>query len=279
VKMAPPYEFTPLTTSLAVLIALGLGASHFWRWQSGHTNGALHSPSGVRLFTTADLQRVADERPQTLLLLSVVGKVYNVTAGRGYYAAGEGYEGFAEGRDASRAFVDTSLFEKEGLDDLANLTLGECKGVEHWMNFYADHEKYTFAGLHIGNFYDSSGEPTSARLDFEQCAKNANEVVEVLKGYSAKAELSGQGKCTWQHQDPKFVECTPPLVPLKFEVPDRGLHCTCVDGHSIKASIAATAKRPAGSLEPRPYDGCTIEQSRCMLPSLKKKNAEASSTQ
>eukprot|EP00962_Isochrysis_galbana_P026520 scaffold8236_cov123-Isochrysis_galbana.AAC.4 len=270
--MAPHYEFTPLTTGLAIVAAISVGLFHTPRSQ-GQEEVALFSPSGVRLFTAEDLKRVADERRETLLLLTVVGKVYNVTAGRKYYGVGEGYEGFAAGRDASRAFVDTTLFEREGVDDLANLTLSECKGVEHWSNFYAKHEEYTFAGVHVGNFFDVDGEPTAARLDFEACVTNANAVVEVLKGFVAKADSSGKGVCTWQHHDPKFVECEPPLAPLRFEIPDQGMVCKCVDGAALKSAVQATASRAAGSLEPRAYAECTLEQSRCMLPSLNKKAA------
>jgi hypothetical protein len=270
--MAPHYEFTPLTTGLAMIAAISVGLYHTMRSPAGQQEAAaLFSPSGVRLYTTEDLKRVADERRSTLLLLTVVGKVYNVTTGRKYYGVGEGYEGFAAGHDASRAFVDTALFGRDSVDDLANLTLSECKGVEHWANFYAKHDEYTFAGLHVGSFFDGDGEPTAARLDFEACVKNADAVVEVLKGFVAKADSSGQGTCTWQHHDPKFVECEPPLAPVRFEIPNQGMVCKCVDGAALRSAVQGTASRAAGTLEPRAYAECTLEQSRCMLPSLNNK--------
>jgi hypothetical protein len=267
--MPPPYEFNAWTTGLAIAAATSFALYHNLR--SGQEAAAIYSPSGVRLYTTADLKRLGQ---QELLLLTVVGKVYNVTSGRKFYGVGKDYEGFAAGRDASRAFVDTALLERDGVDDLGNLTLAECKGVEHWSNFYAKHAEYTFAGIHVGNFFDGLGEPTAARLDFEACVRNANAVVEVLKGFAAKADaLPDQGKCTWQHHDPKFVECEPPLAPLRFEIPDQGMVCKCVDGAALRAAVQATASRAAGTLEPRAYGECTLEQSRCMLPSLNKKVA------
>jgi len=262
--MPTNYELSVYSAVLSVVAALGVGGYQYFRSQSG----LLYSPSGVRLLTSGDLRAVAGQRPQKLLLLVVTGKVYNVTAGRGYYAAGEGYEGFAGGRDASRAFIDTDLFDRDGVDDLANLTLSDCTGVDHWRNFYTNHETYRFAGLHIGKFYDAEGQPTDALHDFEACARNAVEVTEVLKGFAAKAEADG--KCAWQHTEPRFVECAPPLVPLRFEMPEKGMVCTCVDSPVLLAALDATVKRPAGQFLPKPYDACTLDQSRCMLTPKKK---------
>ena len=41
-------------------------------------------------------------------------------------------------------------------------------GIEHWANFYEEHEKYAYVGVHIGRYYDAHGRKRAARVDFEQ---------------------------------------------------------------------------------------------------------------
>ena len=102
-----------------------------------------------------------------LLLLVVVGKVYNVSAGRAFYGSvGAGYEGFASGADHTRAFL-TADFEHNATDDLGNLTHAQLLGVAHWAQFYEDHAVYKYAGVHVGRFYDAQGHATAARRVYE----------------------------------------------------------------------------------------------------------------
>lgn len=255
----PPYPISSAVIFLAAALGLGVYVRS--------TPRAYFSPEGARLYTTQELQAVARAMPQRLILLVVVGRVYNVTAGRGYYALREGYEGFAKGMDASRAFLDTQ-FDREGLDDLANLTLSECYGIGHWSKFYESHEQYTISGLHVGRFYNLTGQPTDERRDFEACVENAGSVIEVLKGFAASAD---EHKCEWQHVAPKSVACKAPRVPMRMELPEQGMQCVCLAAEPVLALVAATAKRPPGNFLPRPYDGCTLDESKCALPDSKTK--------
>ena len=80
-----------------------------------------------RIFTAEELSQYDGNR-STRIYLAVLGEVYDVTDGEGYYGPGQGYSCFA-GRDGSRAFV-TGNFTKEGARaDLDGLTPGEVAGV------------------------------------------------------------------------------------------------------------------------------------------------------
>ena len=120
------------------------------------------------MYSTRELEAVWARRESApLLLLVVVGKVYNVSAGRAFYGSvGAGYEGFASGADHTRAFL-TADFEHNATDDLGNLTHAQLLGVAHWAQFYEDHAVYKYAGVHVGRFYDAQGHATAARRVYE----------------------------------------------------------------------------------------------------------------
>ena len=74
---------------------------------SGGTGRSGYSASGVRLFTADEL--ASSKGSSSLLRLSILGSVFDVSKGRKHYGEGGGYAFFA-GRDGSRAFVTgTSL--------------------------------------------------------------------------------------------------------------------------------------------------------------------------
>jgi len=84
--------------------------------------------------------------------------VYEVTAGKEFYAPGQKYECFG-GRDASPSYA-TGEFNSRGqdvsLDDLSNR---ELKSIYDWFLFYhAGHGTYKFVGILAGGiFYDEDG--------------------------------------------------------------------------------------------------------------------------
>ena len=123
---------------------------------------------GCCVYSTRELEAVWARRESApLLLLVVVGKVYNVSAGRAFYGSvGAGYEGFASGADHTRAFL-TADFEHNATDDLGNLTHAQLLGVAHWAQFYEDHAVYKYAGVHVGRFYNAQGHATAARRVYE----------------------------------------------------------------------------------------------------------------
>ena len=94
------------------------------------------------------------------LWLSILGEVYNVTAGRRYYGENASYHVFA-GRDGSAAFV-TGNFTPEGAEVSLYEALSpeELSQLETWREFYAKEDKYPFVGVLEGELYDAEGKPT-----------------------------------------------------------------------------------------------------------------------
>ncbi|EOD09447.1 hypothetical protein EMIHUDRAFT_197879 [Emiliania huxleyi CCMP1516] len=219
-------------------------------------DAAAAADANARVFTSEELIEAAASN-ETLYAV-VVGRVFNVTSGAQFYGSGGGYRGFADGRDASRAFLDTD-FDAEGLDDLGNLTLSQCLEVNHWVNFYATHETYSLAGVHAGRFYDDGGAPTDAQRDFEACVHEAD-------GRSAELQQLAKEvpKCAWQMGPPRSVSCVPPRVPLRIELPDEAAQCCCIHPDSLAPRLSG---REAGNLRPRPYSsfGCTETESVCEM--------------
>lgn len=185
----------------------------------------------VRVFAAKELLRHDDSAP---LLLVVVGEVYDVSSGESFYGPGSSYEGFANGTDASRAFL-TSDFDNNATDDLDGLLPGECLGIEHWVNFYANHAKYTFAGLLHGRFYDEQGEPTEALDRFRAC---------IAQGHAARASAQqvcdAAPRCTKATPagEPRFSRgrwatftCEPPLAPRRLT--HDGDVCVCLEPKAV----------------------------------------------
>lgn len=107
----------------------------------------LRSKSGTRLFTKNELAAHGPNGPLKPILLSVLGRVYDVSKAEQYYGPEGGYKFFA-GVDGSRAYV-TGEFNEEGLtDDLEGFSPLQVGEVDGWVKFYDD--SYTFAGKLIG---------------------------------------------------------------------------------------------------------------------------------
>lgn len=112
-----------------------------------HPSEELRSDSGTRLYTRNELAAHGPNGPLKPILLSILGRVYDVSKGKDYYGPNGGYKFFA-GTDGTRAFV-TGEFDEEGLIDavegLSPLQMGEIDG---WVKFYD--KSYIFVGKLIG---------------------------------------------------------------------------------------------------------------------------------
>ena len=108
-----------------------------------------------RVFSLEEL-REGDGNNGIPFLLSILGEVFDVSAGVQHYGPGATYNCFV-GRDASRAFV-SGEFEGEGLvDTLDGLTVSELEGVHGWHDFYVAEAKYPAVGVLQGRYYDANG--------------------------------------------------------------------------------------------------------------------------
>ena len=131
-------------------------------------------PQGRPLRTITRLElSLASADNSTHLYLSILGHVFDVSAGGSYYGKGGGYAFFA-GRDATRAFA-TGDFTQDGLvESVENLSTTECLAIQKWLQFYQAHKKYA----HIGYLEDSPYivGSTRAMREFQQCAKRGGQV-------------------------------------------------------------------------------------------------------
>ena len=184
------------------------------------------------VYTSADLKRQIEERKDRLLLL-ILGKIYDVSKGKQFYAPGMEYNGYCVGIDHTRAFLNVD-FENDGGDDLSTLSPGACLGILHWGEFYVDKDKkgeYPYVGLHDGRFYDRSGQPTPALVNFSSCVARG-EVMKAAHAASAAAapnctrtplEKVPARAGTWEQ-----MECIPPAVPRRSGVTGEEQRCICL---------------------------------------------------
>ena len=157
----------------------------------------------------------------------MVGRIYDVSNGRGFYGPGTEYEGFANGTDQSRAFL-TAEFEN-ATDDLSGLRPSECLGVESWATFYENKTgvpKYPFVGLLAARYYDHRGQPTPALQAFRAC---------VAAGHAKQADnqraVEAAANCSQADVPPKAGEegvwrqfaCADGFVPRRV-----GDACVCL---------------------------------------------------
>jgi len=93
--------------------------------------------------------------PDSRILLGVLGKVYDMTKGKGFYGPGGPYSVFA-GRDASRALATFDVHSvSEEYDDLSDLKQSELNEVKEWDLQFS--EKYTY----VGKLLKPGEQPTS----------------------------------------------------------------------------------------------------------------------
>ncbi|KAI8922755.1 cytochrome b5-like heme/steroid binding domain-containing protein [Entophlyctis helioformis] len=98
----------------------------------------------LRVFTPEELAQYDGSDPNKPVYLAILGKVYDVTAGRSYYGKGGSYS-FFSGKDATRAYI-TGCFDKDLTHDLRGLTDLEIKTLSTWTDFYEKHKKYFVVG-------------------------------------------------------------------------------------------------------------------------------------
>ncbi|GJJ78147.1 membrane-associated progesterone receptor component [Entomortierella parvispora] len=119
----------------------------FWGYKGKYLNYHHWVPRKQLVFTQQELAQYDGTDPTKNIYLAVKGEVFDVTAGRPYYAKGGGY-GFFSGRDASRAY-STGCFQTHLTHDLRGLTKDQLGAVDGWANFYRNHPKYFKVGTVI----------------------------------------------------------------------------------------------------------------------------------
>eukprot|EP00978_Attheya_sp_CCMP212_P007948 scaffold18479_cov47-Attheya_sp.AAC.2 len=91
---------------------------------------------------------------QSVLYLSIKGRVYDVSAGSKFYGPGSNYHAFV-GTDASRAFATGCLNFLDTTNcltsNLEGITEPQKKELDRWLELYELHDKYHLVGRLVQN--------------------------------------------------------------------------------------------------------------------------------
>ncbi|KAJ7638445.1 cytochrome b5-like heme/steroid binding domain-containing protein [Roridomyces roridus] len=101
-----------------------------------------HVQTNQRLFSESGLKQYNGEGSFPTYL-AIDGDVYDVSKGQSYQPGGSYH--FMTGTDAARAF-GTGCFQTHKTHDLRGLSEQEMAGVQHWKQFFANHDKYAKVG-------------------------------------------------------------------------------------------------------------------------------------
>jgi hypothetical protein len=116
--------------------------------------------------------RYDGEGHEGVIWLSILGEVYDVTKGAGYYKKGMGYDIFA-GRDGSVPFITGNFTADEAKKSILDtLSDAELHALNGWRHFYETEEKYPFIGLLQGDFFDEDGGPTSMMTEIREMIRS-----------------------------------------------------------------------------------------------------------
>jgi len=105
----------------------------------------IHGDYPYKKYAREELAKFDGSNPTLPILMSVKGKVYDVTAGKNYYGPGGGYHGFA-GRDATRALLDLCFTDECLARGWEDVTEAEKKSLDDWVTFYDNEAKYPLVG-------------------------------------------------------------------------------------------------------------------------------------
>lgn len=107
--------------------------------------------------------------------LSIVGKVYDVTAGRDFYGPGSGYSAFA-GTDASVPYVTGKFTAEEATKELNTITSQQVGALNDWADFYEKSDKYKFVGLLVDpRYYNEKGTPNEPLVEHQKISEERQE--------------------------------------------------------------------------------------------------------
>jgi len=121
------------------------------------------------------------------LLLSIYGRVYDVSAGEKFYGEGRPYHKFA-GREVTRALSKGCFSEDCLVRSTEGLTEKQLAEGQRWLSFFQMHDKYP----HVGNMEGESSEDWLEALVSEHLA--AVDGIEVTNMEETTFGMGGIGK-------------------------------------------------------------------------------------
>ncbi|XP_064620403.1 neuferricin-like [Lineus longissimus] len=230
--------------------------------------------SSVQLFTKDELADYDGTAGSKGLYVAVLGKVFDVSAGKQHYGPGGSYHYFA-GKDGTRGYV-TGDFGDGALDDnVEDFTPNQMLQLIDWLSFYEKKTEYKYIGKVIGPFYDSSGHQT----------RRLNQVIRYAKNEQKKEDASNDKKtqfppCNsmWSHEEGSVVWCTTDSGGIKrdwagvprqyFEPGQAHPRCACVRDKGPPTGQWNSEIDRGDLHDPtlRPYTGCDERSPLCKLP-------------
>ncbi|PWN49762.1 hypothetical protein IE53DRAFT_387994 [Violaceomyces palustris] len=138
------FRYAIMGLAIALLAGQFFAGDALWGYRGKWTKLRTYMPYKERIYSLPELALYNGRDPEKPILLSIMGDVYDVTAGSRIYGPGGGYE-FFSGRDASRSYV-TGCFETHLTHDIRGLTALEISDIMNWKRFFDTHEKYFKVG-------------------------------------------------------------------------------------------------------------------------------------
>eukprot|EP00668_Euglena_longa_P047453 GGOE01063317.1.p1 GENE.GGOE01063317.1~~GGOE01063317.1.p1 ORF type:complete len:292 (+),score=43.48 GGOE01063317.1:49-876(+) len=179
------------------------------------------------IFSIQELSQFDGSKAGQPLLISILGDVYDVTAGAKYYG---GSTKFATvlGRDATAAFA-TGRFNLGALDaDISSLTSEHITEVFSWREFFETQKKYPKVGVLSDRYYNGMGWATPKLRHLEQLHEGAlqerENIIQEYDRYEACQSLANEGSA------PHSVAC-----PAKSYV--RELTSIRPDGRQVRRCV------------------------------------------
>lgn len=155
-----------------------------------------------RLITPEELAQHTTEGNQ--VWLSILGKVYDVTAGLSFYGPDSGSYNFYAGRDASPCFSSGKNNPEGAAEALEEWEGKKLLAVLEWSDFYAKHETYKYLGLLAGSkYYDDEGNEKEVRRIILEKAGEAKVQAEKEKEEKKKARLEKKQKLAEEREKKK----------------------------------------------------------------------------
>ncbi|KAJ1721744.1 Dihydrodipicolinate synthase [Coemansia erecta] len=144
-------NFSITRTVIACLALYGVYRSVRFLWQKDAKNRAgSKAINGYRKWTKREISEYTGQTEDTPILIALKGKVYDVSAGRGFYGPGAAYNVFA-GRDASRLLAaqsfDDGITEEEisaPIDKLDDLSEDDMQSLDSYVGLFS--VKYRLVG-------------------------------------------------------------------------------------------------------------------------------------
>eukprot|EP00898_Chlorokybus_atmophyticus_P002613 jgi/Chlat1/3352/Chrsp23S03663 len=240
-RSAASGRLLPLVAAVVVPL-LAWGAATWIHQTQQHQHQQGQQGQEVVVMTAEEL-RSHDSSSGRELYLSILGSVFDVTAGDKFYGKKGGYRHFT-GRDASRAFM-TGDFTEGGLTD-------NMKRLVEWRAFFET--TYVPLGKLQGRYYDAHGEPTAALHSVEEKARIADVAMA-----AQKREAAQYPNCNtrWSQAEGGEVWCDEGVPRRVSKTGQEGTRCACV------ALTDAQARSPQNLMQFQLYDGCAHDASRC----------------